>query len=121
MDALVRRGHYVAMMGDGVNDILALKRAKLSVAMQSGSNATRSVADMVLLNDSYAALAPALQEGQRISSGVINATYLTLTRAFTYAFVIIGVLMAGLPFPFEPAQTGVTTITVGLPALFLTL
>jgi cation-transporting P-type ATPase E len=121
VDALVHRGHYVAMMGDGVNDILALKRAKLSVAMQSGSNATRTVADMVLLNDSYAALVPALQEGQRISSGVINATYLTLTRAFTYAFVIIGVLMAGLPFPFEPAQTGVTTITVGLPALFLTL
>jgi cation-transporting ATPase E len=121
VDALVRRGHYVAMMGDGVNDILALKRAKLSVAMQSGSNATRTVADMVLLNDSYAALAPALREGQRISSGVINATYLTLTRAFTYAFVIIGVLMAGLPFPFEPAQTGVTTITVALPALFLTL
>ncbi len=121
VDALVRKGHFVAMMGDGVNDILALKRAKLSVAMQSGSSATRTVADMVLLNDSYAALAPALQEGQRISSGVINATYLTLTRAFTYAFVIIGVLMAGLPFPFEPAQTGVTMVTVGLPALFLTL
>lgn len=121
VDALVRKGHFVAMMGDGVNDILALKRAKLSVAMQSGSNATRTVADMVLLNDSYAALAPALKEGQRISSGVINATYLTLTRAFTYAFVIIGGLMAGLPFPFEPSQTGVTMITVGVPALFLTL
>ncbi len=121
VNALVRQRHFVAMMGDGVNDILALKQANLSVAMQSGSNATRAVADMVLLNDSYAALAPALQEGQRVSSGVINATYLTLTRAFTYAFVIIGVLMAGLPFPFEPAQTGVTMITVGLPALFLTL
>ncbi len=121
VDALVRKGHFVAMMGDGVNDILALKRAKLSVAMQSGSNATRTVADMVLLNDSYAALAPALKEGQRISSGVINATYLTLTRAFTYAFVIIGGLMAGLPFPFEPSQTGVTMVTVGVPALFLTL
>lgn len=76
VDALNRRGHFVAMMGDEVNDILALKRAKLSVAMQSGSSATRTIADMVLLNNSYAALAPALQEGKRISSGVMNATYL---------------------------------------------
>ena len=108
-------------MGDGVNDILALKRAKLGIAMQSGSSATRSVADMVLLGDSYKALAPALIEGQRIINGLTNATYLLLVRSFTYAFVIIGALMAGLPFPIEPAQTGVTSLTVGLPAFFLTI
>lgn len=119
--ALIQRGHYVAMIGDGVNDILALKKAKLSIAMQSGSNATRSVANMVLLNDSYAALAPALLEGKRVANGITNATYLMLTRSFTYAFVIIGVLMVGLDFPFEPAQTGVTLLTIGLPAFFLTL
>jgi len=121
VDALSKQGHYVAMMGDGVNDILALKKAKLGIAMQSGSSATRSVVDMVLLNDSYAALTPALTEGQRIINGLTNATYLLLTRSFTYAFVIIGALMAGLPFPVEPAQTGVTALTVGLPSLFLTL
>jgi cation-transporting ATPase E len=121
VDALRRRGHYVAMMGDGVNDILALKQAKLSIALQSGSNATRSVADVVLLNDSYQALAPALVEGKRVINGLTNAMYLTLTRSFTYAFVIIGALMAGLDFPFEPAQTGVTLVTVGLPTLLLTL
>jgi cation-transporting ATPase E len=121
VDALSQHGHYVAMMGDGVNDILALKKAKLGIAMQSGSSATRSVADMVLLGDSYAALAPALTEGQRIINGLTNATYLLLARSFTYAFVIIGALMAGLPFPVEPAQTGVTALTVGLPSLFLTL
>lgn len=121
VEALIYRGHYVAMIGDGVNDILALKKAKLGIAMQSGSNATRSVADMVLLNDSYAALAPALTEGKRVANGITNATYLMLTRSFTYAFVIIGVLMAGLDFPFEPAQTGVTLLTIGLPAFFLTL
>ncbi len=121
VEALIQRGHYVAMIGDGVNDILALKKAKLGIAMQSGSNAARSVADMVLLNDSYAALVPALAEGKRVANGITNATYLMLTRSFTYAFVIIGVLMAGLDFPFEPAQTGVTLLTIGLPAFFLTL
>ncbi len=121
IDALLKRKHYVAMIGDGVNDILALKKAKLGIAMQSGSSAARNVADMVLLNDSYAALAPALTEGKRIINGLTNATYLLITRSFTYAFVIIGALMVGLDFPFEPAQAGITAITVGLPAFFLTL
>lgn len=121
VEALIKRGHYVAMIGDGINDILALKKAKLGIAMQSGSNATRNVADMVLLNDSYAALGPALLESKRVINGLTNATYLLLTRSMTYAFVIMGVLMVGLDFPFEPAQTGVTAVTVGLPAFFLML
>lgn len=119
--AMCKQGHYVAMIGDGINDILALKEANLGIAMQSGSKATRNVADIVLLGDSYGALAPALTEGKRIINGLSNATYLLLARAFTYAFVIIGVLMVGLDFPFEPAQAGVTLITVALPAFFLTL
>lgn len=121
VEALLKRGHYVAMVGDGVNDILALKKAKLGIAMQSGSSATRNVADMVLLGDSYAALAPALSESKRIINGLTNATHLLLARSLTYAFVIIGVLMVGLDFPFEPSQAGVTAITVGLPSFFLTL
>lgn len=121
VEALIQRGHYVAMIGDGVNDILALKKARLGIAMQSGSSATRNVADMVLLDDSYAALAPALTEGKRIINGLTNATYLLMTRSLTYAFAIIGVLMVGLDFPIEPAQAGVTAMTVGIPAFFLTL
>ena len=121
VEALLKRGHYVAMIGDGVNDILALKKAKLGIAMQSGSPAVRNVADMVLLHDSYAPLAPALAEGKQIINGITNATTLLITRAVTYAFAIISVLMVGLDFPFEPAQAGVTAITVGLPSFFLTL
>ena len=58
------------MISDGVNDILALKKANLGIAMQSGSSAARNVADIVLLADSYAALAPALTEGKRIINGL---------------------------------------------------
>ena len=120
VEALIEKGHYVAMMGDGVNDVLSLKKAKLGIAMQSGSNATRNVADMVLLGDSYAALVPALSEGKRIVNGVTDATYLLVGRGLSYALVIIGVMMVGLDFPFEPAQLGLTTFSVGLPAFMLT-
>jgi len=120
VDALMAQGHYVAMMGDGVNDVLSLKKAKLGIAMQSGSNATRNVADMVLLGDSYAALVPALSEGKRIVNGITDATYLLVGRGLSYALVIIGIMMVGLDFPFEPSQLGLTTFSVGFPAFMLT-
>ena len=119
--ALTQGGHYVAMMGDGVNDVLSLKQAKLGIAMQSGSNATRNVADMVLLGDSYAALLPALREGKRIINGITDATYLLIGRGLAYALIIVAVMMVGLNFPFEPAQLGLTTFSVGFPAFMLTL
>ncbi len=121
VDALIAQGHYVAMMGDGVNDVLSLKKAKLGIAMQSGSNATRNVADMVLLGDSYAALVPALSEGKRIVNGITDATYLLIGRGLSYALVIIGIMMVGLAFPFEPSQLGLTTFSVGFPAFMLTI
>ncbi|MBX3013947.1 MAG: HAD-IC family P-type ATPase [Caldilineaceae bacterium] len=121
VDVLTQQGHYVAMMGDGVNDVLSLKKAKLGIAMQSGSNATRNVADMVLLGDSYAALIPALSEGKRLINGITDATYLLVGRGLAYALIIIAVMMVGLNFPFEPAQLGLTTFSVGFPAFMLTL
>ena len=121
VDALLRRGQYVAMMGDGVNDVLSLKKASLGIAMQSGSSATRNVADMVLLNDSFEALRPAFSEGRRIISGMSSALYLFLARSMTTTMLIIAVTMVGLSFPFDPSQVALTTFTVGIPAFFLTL
>jgi cation-transporting ATPase E len=121
VDALIRQGKRVAMMGDGVNDVLALKKASLGIAMQNGSSAARNVADMILLNDSFAALRPAFLEGRRIIGGMSNALYLFLTRVATTTLIITGVTMIGLDFPFDPAQVALTTFTVGVPAFFLTL
>jgi cation-transporting ATPase E len=121
VDALLRQGKRVAMIGDGVNDVLSLKKASLGIAMQSGSAATRNVADMVLLNDSFAALPPAFHEGRRIIGGLISALYLFLTRVTTTTLIIIAVTMLGLSFPFDPAQVALTTFTVGIPAFFLTI
>jgi cation-transporting P-type ATPase E len=118
--SLIRQGHYVAMMGDGVNDALSLKKAKLGIAMESGGNVTRNVADMILLNDSFAALLPALTEGKRIIGGLSISLYLFLTRVVTSMLIIIAISMIGLGFPYEPSQVALTLFTVGLPTLFLT-
>lgn len=121
VDSLLRREKRVAMMGDGVNDVLSLKKASLGIAMQSGSSAARNVADMILLNDSFAALRPAFHEGRRIIGGMSRALYLFLSRVATTTLLIIAITMVGLDFPFDPAQVALTTFTVGVPAFFLTL
>jgi cation-transporting ATPase E len=89
--------------------------------MQSGSSAARNVADMILLNDSFAALRPAFHEGRRIIGGMSRALYLFLSRVATTTLIIIAITMVGLDFPFDPAQVALTGFTVGLPAFFLTL
>src|SRR6185369_7049028 len=81
--ALRERGHYVAMIGDGVNDVLSLKKANLAIAMGSGSQATRGVADLVLMQDSFGAVAQAVEEGQRILNGMQDILKLFLTRIAT--------------------------------------
>jgi cation-transporting ATPase E len=119
VQALRGRDHYVAMIGDGVNDVLALKQANLGIAMQSGSQATRRVADMVLLKDTFAPLPAAFREGQRIRNGMRDILKLFLTRVLSVTLLLIAIAFIG-GFPFQPRQTSILTfLTVGVPALAL--
>lgn len=122
VSSLKRQGHYVAMTGDGVNDVLSLKMAQLGIAMESGSEATRAVADIVLLKDSFSALPLAFKEGQRIRNGLRGTLYLFLTRVFAVAIIMALTAAFRLSFPFLPGHmTLLTLLTVGIPTFGLAL
>ena len=119
VQALHSHGHYVAMIGDGVNDVLSLKQANLGIAMQGGSSATRGVADIVLLEDSFAALPQVFREGQRIRNGMHTILQLFLTRVAYVALLIVATMELD-GFPFVPKQNAILTlITEGSPTVAL--
>ncbi len=119
VQALREGGHSVAMIGDGVNDVLALKQANLGLAMQSGSAATRGVADIVLLEDSFAVLPQVFREGQRIRQGMHNILKLFLTRVLYMMGLLVAIMIVD-GFPFVPRQNAILTLlTEGIPALAL--
>ncbi|MFH8556444.1 HAD-IC family P-type ATPase [Streptomyces celluloflavus] len=120
--ALQSRGHNVAMTGDGVNDVLALKDADIGVSMGSGSEATRAVAQIVLLNNSFATLPSVVAEGRRVIGNITRVATLFLTK--TVYSVLLAILVAcwQIPYPYLPRHlTLLSTLTIGIPAFFLAL
>jgi cation-transporting ATPase E len=120
--ALKARGRYVAMTGDGVNDILPVRTADVGVAMQSGSPATRGVADLVLVRDDFSILPEAIRDGQRIVAAMAATLTVLLARTFYVLLIIVGSSLIDLPFPFTPRQNSILAfVTVGVPILVLAL
>jgi cation-transporting ATPase E len=120
--ALQARGHTVAMTGDGVNDALALKDADIGVAMGSGSDATRSVAQLVLLDSEFDALPPVVAEGRRVLGNIERTSGLYLTKTVYAMLLALAVGVAGFVFPFLPRHlTLIGALTIGIPSFFLAL
>jgi cation-transporting P-type ATPase E len=120
--ALSDSGRFTAMIGDGVNDVPALKQARLAVAMGSGSQITKGIADIVLLRDQFSMLPRAVAEGRRIARNIHRLGRLYLTKTVYAGFLIVAAALIGFTFPFLPRQLTVAALlTIGIPSFVLAL
>lgn len=120
--ALKNKGHTVAMVGDGVNDVLAMKESDCSVAMASGSEIARNVSHLVLLNSDFASMPRAVAEGRKAINNIQRSSSLFLVKTI-YSFLLsILFFVISAPYPFIPIQmTLISAVTIGIPSFVLAL
>ncbi|MDR2974463.1 MAG: HAD-IC family P-type ATPase [Propionibacteriaceae bacterium] len=122
VQALQSLGHTVAMTGDGVNDVLALKDADIGIAMGNGAQATKAVAQIVLLDSSFAHMPVVLAEGRRLIGNVERVASLFVTKNVMTTCLLLATAILGVTFPFLPRQmTLLSVLTIGIPAAVLAL
>lgn len=120
--ALKARGHKVAMTGDGVNDVLALKEADCSVAMQSGSDAARNVSQLVLMNSDFANMPMVVKEGRRAINNIQRSAALFLVKTIFSFLLAVVFLFVPSAYPFQPIQmTLISSLAIGAPSFLLAL
>lgn len=118
----LKNRHTVAMIGDGINDVLALKEADCSIAVASGSDGARNVSQLVLLDSNFDAMPKVVEEGRRSINNIERSSSLFLTKTIYATLLAILFLFVHLPYPFEPIQlTLISVTTIGIPSFILAL
>jgi P-type E1-E2 ATPase len=122
VEALAANGSYVAMVGDGVNDVPALKAARLAIAQGSGSQMARGIADIVLVKGGFASIPPMIREGRKVLRNLQRVAKLFVVKSVLAAFLILTVGLSSESYPFLPRHlTLASFVTIGVPAFFLAL
>ena len=122
VEALQSRGHIVAMTGDGVNDVLALKKADLGIAMGTGTAAAQAVAQLVLVDSRFSTLPGVVAEGRRVTANIERVAHLFTTKTVWAALLALAVAAISVSYPLLPRQlTLIDTLGIGIPSFFLAL